>query len=121
VVIIRSPARRAISAGEGVGVGVGKGVGVGVGEGVDVGVDVGRGVDVGSGVDVPQLTTNRSPMPINKRLTCFIAIVPPEVGFCALFGHATRHLHLSVSIILQKRAMFNHYNLDLPNKATLSM
>ena len=71
-----------MSAGEGVGVGVGKGVGVGVGTGVDVGsgVDVGKGVDVGSGVDVPQLTTNKSPMPINKRLMCFISIAPPGIG-----------------------------------------
>jgi len=120
-----------MSAGEGVGVGVGKGVGVGVGVGKGVGVDVGKGVGVGSGVDVGrgmdvgsgvdvgrgvdvgsgmkmlQLATNRSPIPTNNRLTCFIAIVPPEVRFCALFGQVTEHLHLSASIIPQKRAMFN--------------
>lgn len=51
---------------------MGKGVGVGVGVGRGVGVEVGEGVGVGSAVDLPQLTTSRSPMPINRRLACFI-------------------------------------------------
>jgi len=99
-------------------VGVGKGVGVGVGRGVDVGtgvavgMGVGRGVDVGSGVDVPQLTTNRSPIPNNKRLILFISLAPPEANCCALFDQVTRHLHLSTNIILQKQVIYNRQNRD---------
>jgi UDP-3-O-[3-hydroxymyristoyl] glucosamine N-acyltransferase len=68
-----------VGVGKGVGVGVGTGVDVGTGVAVGMGVGVGRGVGVGSGVDVPQRATNRSPTPINKRLTCFISIAPPGI------------------------------------------
>jgi hypothetical protein len=59
------------------------------------------------GMNRLQLATSRSPIPINKMLMCFILIAPPKAISCTLFGQVTRHLHLSASIILQKRVMFN--------------